>query len=1043
MAVAGPMRMEGVPAPAPMMMGSAAGLISMLDEEQTALQLHALRSLTNIVDTHWAEVSQAVSVIEAMYEDEFFAHRELAALLASKVFYHLGEHNDALNYALRAGGLFDVSETSDFVQTLLAKAIDEYILLRAKPEAEQAAAADPRLVAIVERMFERCFTDGQFHQAIGIALETRRLDKLEESVTKSGAIADSLAYATKVCQTLVTSREFRQQVLRVLVRLYETQSVQPNYLSMCQCLMFLDDADRVAAILTKLVEGSVDEQLLSYQIGFSLYENEIQAFLNRVNEKLAAAGAVTAAAAAAASGEAAMETEEKKEGEGEEPAATEEAAAAAVPELSGPLIRLRSVLSGELPVNLHLEFLFSHNAADLLLLKQIRAAVESRNSVCHSATVLCNALMHAGTTVDTFLRENLDWLSRATNWSRFSATAGMGVIHHGQLAEGRQLMGPFLPRDGSSGGGGMRPSPYTEGGALYALGLIHANHGDGILPFLLESSRSSNNEVIQHGACLGLGLAALGTGNEEVFTDMFRILRTDGAVAGEAAGIGMGLLLAGQCPASKQQQILNYCQKTSHEKIIRGCSVGLALTAYGREEEAEPLVEQMLRDSDPIIRYGGCLAVAAAHVGTGNNSAIRRLLHVAVSDVSDDVRRAAVMSLGFVLCSTPAQCPRVVGLLAESYNPHVRYGAAMAVGICCSGTGLKEAVALLEPMLTDAVDFVQQGALIAMAMVMVEQSETNLAPFRKRLMNHIMDEREVTMTKMGAIMAQGIVDAGGRNVTIGLRAKSGYPRMTAVVSMLVFTQYWYWYPLSYFVSLTFVPTAFIGLDSQLKMPHCSVTSHCRPSLFAYPAAVTVDDKKDKGKAVKAVLSTTAKAKAKADKKQAQKKKVEGGVDGMEEDTMVSPVAGKKEEGGADGMDVDEKKEGAAGGDAAAAAVEGGEVGGDGDETPKVKAPEPTKEELSNPARVTPAQERYVRFDEGSRFVPVAAGPSGISTGAGGGKLTRGFVVLRDTTPGEPIEYVTTTRGGLAGAAGAGGAAVPPAETEPPPPEAFEYDPNDV
>jgi len=64
------------------------------------------------------------------------------------------------------------------------------------------------------------------------------------------------------------------------------------------------------------------------------------------------------------------------------------------------------------------------DAADLLLLKQMRSTVESRNSVCHSATVLCNALMHAGTTVDTFLRENLDWLSRATNWARFSATAG-------------------------------------------------------------------------------------------------------------------------------------------------------------------------------------------------------------------------------------------------------------------------------------------------------------------------------------------------------------------------------------------------------------------------------------------------------------------------------------------------------------------------------------------------------------------------------------------------------------------------------------------
>ena len=40
--------------------------------------------------------------------------------------------------------------------------------------------------------------------------------------------------------------------------------------------------------------------------------------------------------------------------------------------------------------------------------------------------------------------------------------------------QGRALMAPYLPRNGVSG------SPYSEGGALYALGLIHANHGQAI-----------------------------------------------------------------------------------------------------------------------------------------------------------------------------------------------------------------------------------------------------------------------------------------------------------------------------------------------------------------------------------------------------------------------------------------------------------------------------------------------------------------------------------------------------------------------------------
>ena len=53
-------------------------------------------------------------------------------------------------------------------------------------------------------------------------------------------------------------------------------------------------------------------------------------------------------------------------------------------------------------------------------------------------------------------------------------------------------MAPYLPQTGAVGGG----SPYSEGGALYALGLIHANHGEGIKQFLRESLRNTNAEVL-------------------------------------------------------------------------------------------------------------------------------------------------------------------------------------------------------------------------------------------------------------------------------------------------------------------------------------------------------------------------------------------------------------------------------------------------------------------------------------------------------------------------------------------------------------------
>ncbi len=68
----------------------------------------------------------------------------------------------------------------------------------------------------------------------------------------------------------------------------------------------------------------------------------------------------------------------------------------------------------------------------------------------------------------------------------------------------------------------------------------------------------------------------------------------------------------------------------------------------------------------------------------------------------------------------------------------------------------------------------------------------------------------------------GLLDAGGRNVTVGLRSASGFFRRTSCVGMMLFLQYWYWYPLSYCLSLALQPSALIGLTADLKLPKMQV-----------------------------------------------------------------------------------------------------------------------------------------------------------------------------------------------------------------------------
>lgn len=145
---------------------------------------------------------------------------------------------------------------------------------------------------------------------------------------------------------------------------------------------------------------------------------------------------------------------------------------------------------------------------------------------------------------------------------------------------------------------------------------------------------------------------------------------------------------------------------------------------------------------------------------------------------------------------------------------------------------------------------------------------------RRQLEKIILDKHEDTMSKMGAILASGILDAGGRNVTIRLLSKTKHDKITAIVGLAVFSQFWYWYPLIYFISLAFSPTALIGLNYDLKVPKFEFLSHAKPSLFEYPKPTTVPTAASAVKLPTAVLSTSVRAKARASKKDAEKANAE-------------------------------------------------------------------------------------------------------------------------------------------------------------------------
>jgi 26S proteasome regulatory subunit N2 len=405
---------------APSAVATASGYLAMLQETDLTLRGHALEKLLECVDSLWHEVAESLVDLEAMAEDTELPApmRQTAAAVASRVFFHLEESHQALRLALDAGhSHFDPMSQSPYVERLVAAALDAYVAERRKmlgdeeeekatvfaksagstTTASAAAAASKvqpatstvglpfdQLQAMVHRLLESSCAAGKFDHALGIALEARETDKVRDILQASGPSTELLKYALNSAMTVVSSKAFRQETLSVVADCLTTR-FQDNKEAAYDLILvhqLLKQAPPVASVLTTLFQGTDQDALLGLQLCFDLMDSGDQAFCKQVAEQFQAA---------------------------------------CQDQFKDRWTQAEKVLIGGFPSELALSFLYKQSHADRLIMENLKKALEerssgSRSSVLHTAAVVTHSYLYAGTTNDSFLRDFLDWMKKASNW---------------------------------------------------------------------------------------------------------------------------------------------------------------------------------------------------------------------------------------------------------------------------------------------------------------------------------------------------------------------------------------------------------------------------------------------------------------------------------------------------------------------------------------------------------------------------------------------------------------------------------------------------
>ena len=751
------------------MINTATSFLALLQEDDLQMKSLALDKLDLLVDQHWPEISDYIRLFKDYYEKNILPEKQkLIALILSKLYYNLEDYTSSVEWALKSEEKFNIKENSLYVNTILKKMLDQYIEIRKHNfyNRENLKLIDNRIIMIIENVFNNCLKDNRLYQALGFCIESYDLDRLTKALESSKEIMKNINFVYEIAQNYVMNKEYNAVLIDHILKLL-IKHARKEYMEITSCQFFLNNSDALASTLLSILKD--EDPSIAYQICFDLYDNQNPSYLRSLTATI-----------------------KKKNIENKL-------------ELREQIEKVEKILTGEISRNIIFKTLKKYNHFDLKALEDLQKSVQKGGSIEILGVVLTNAFSNSHTGNDDFIKKNSDFVAKLMNWARFIATGTLGVINMGDPKKSRQIYREYLP------GGSRAGSYYCLGGAYYGIGLMHAGTNDpDIMAFYREAlNRGSNQkEPIKHGIYLGMGLVAMATHDHDLYELVREGIYIDNAIIGEAASIAAGLIMVGSKDEGAIDDLIKYSHDTQHEKIIRANAIALALIVYNAGEAADTLIEQLSREKDPILRYGAMYCIGMAYCGSGNTAMLQKLIKFSVSDVSDDVRRAALINIGFLEIRSPDilfDNLKVLGLLSESYNSHVRFGAAMAIGIACAGSGKVKPYKVIEPLFVDPNYLVRQAALIASGLIFSQttlKQEPGIKEFNDNLNKILEDKNEHLLIKFGAMISKGLVNLGGKNCVINLVSNTNENKMKSVIGMCLFTQYYYWFPMLHILNLS-------------------------------------------------------------------------------------------------------------------------------------------------------------------------------------------------------------------------------------------------
>lgn len=790
-------------------MNSGDHLIALLSSPNEEINEYALKTMLKSMEYQWTYFIESLDLLKKKY-NESPKLRVLCAFVISQINFYGENLEESVAWILKSKNRFNINERNLFTDSIIELIIRNYIECKDCETSEgikneNFGMYEEIVVQILESSFKM---NNEFDKKllVGLAIETEKFEFIKGFIKGLPDVEfyKFFNFIESTIQTNVNKNEIYSLFLDELV-----SRPEKNYELISKCYFNLKNHEKQGDLFLSLLDNETE---LCYQLAVDIQETGNVYYIKLLNDYL----------------------QEK---------------------LGDNFKNLKEVLNGDLKSRVVNQFMSQNNNVDFHFFKELGKRWISKNSTLNNSFGIMYSMALLGTKDITLLSEFKKKLEKVKNWSLFTLVSSIGLIFP---FSDISLKLKELTID--------ETSDYSNGGRLYAQGISFFGKKlseEDLNTHLENLSKKDKKEGTLHGTALLLGLRNVLSNNQMISEKLIAHLYGEKANIGEASGYALGLIKATHFENQTVETLINISRNNPHDRIARSMMCSMGLLALGNRDKVMNVFNDLIKEKDEVLRMGAVNVLGMAYFDTCENKVISLLLQIAATDLSNDVRRASVLALCFVMYSRKSKAFSLLEMLSKSYNEYVRHGVALGLGIIGAGTFDKKIHKLLLVLWKDDIFHVQQATAISFGLLhqlATPSLDPEMVKIREEMITKAQSKYTNVMTKFGCYLGIGLMQSGGGNAVLSLVSSSGQMKIKNIIGIYMFTFYWYWMPLTNMIGLALEPTFLAGLLKDFNIPRgFQFISKAPKKYFDY---YKVDRKvEEKVKQGPVLLSTTKKVNA--------------------------------------------------------------------------------------------------------------------------------------------------------------------------------------